>query len=84
MKTRAFLGTIEITEDDLDLLDKLLEVNGTNGSMFIYDHKLLQALRMNGYVNGNAIGWVWGTAKLSQALPRLKRTLDASINHGGG
>jgi len=72
----AFLGAMEVTEDDIDLFERLLEVNGTNGSVFIYDKNMLHSLRANGYVQMNNIGWVWGTEKLRNTLPRLKRTLD--------
>ena len=75
----AFLGNVRITEDDMDMLERLAEVNGTNGSLFIFDGEMRNSLRMQGYIQMNTIGWVWGTDRLRQAVPRLRRTFDRQV-----
>lgn len=72
----AFLGNIRVTEDDMDMLERLAEVNGNNGSLFIFDSQMRASLRAQGYIQMNSIGWVWGTDRLRNAVPRLRRTFD--------
>jgi 3-mercaptopyruvate sulfurtransferase SseA len=72
----SFIGNIQITDDDLDLLEKLLEVDGRNGSMFIFDEHLRSALKQGGHIQANNINWVWGTDRLRSILPKLKKALE--------
>lgn len=80
----GFLGNIQITEDDVDLLDRLVEADGANSTVFIHDKDLSEALRRAGYVNANNIGWVWGTNRLRNVLPKLKETLLLECQFGEG
>jgi hypothetical protein len=80
----GFLGNIQVTEDDMDLLERLAEADGVNSTVFIYDKVMSESLRRAGYVNVNNIGWVWGTNLLRQVLPRLKKTLMQECQFGEG
>lgn len=73
---RAYIGNIQITEDDLDTLERLLEVDGQNGSLYIYDEAMRKALTSQGYVKANNLGWVWGTMRLRTLLPKIKKSLE--------
>lgn len=75
----SFIGNIQITDDDLDLLEKLLTVDGKNGSMFIFDESLRTALKQAGLVCVSNIGWVYGTDRLRSILPKLKKALERKM-----
>ena len=72
---RSFIGNIQVTEEDLELFERLLEVDGQTGSVYIYDETLRKALTSQGYIKQNNLGWVWGTPRLRTLLPKLKKTL---------
>lgn len=67
----AFIGPVCLNKEDVELLEKLLEVDGENGTMFIYDAELRRALQDNGFVAVNKLGWMWGTARLKTVLPKI-------------
>ena len=71
----AYIGNIQITIDDLDLLEKLTEVDGRNGHVFIYDEALRNALIAHGYAKINEMKYVWGTSSLASLLLQLKQIL---------
>ena len=72
----AYLGNVLITEDDLDLIERLCEVDGVNGSVFIYREGMRRQLAVGGYIELNAINWAWGTPKLRARLSSLRKTFD--------
>lgn len=76
--SKIYIGNIQIVDDDIEILERLLEVDGKNGSLFIYDPRLREGLRQHGYVKANNIGWLWGTERLKSLLPKLKQSLGNS------
>lgn len=77
--TGAFIGDVQITDDDVDVLERLLDVDGVNGMMYIYDTEMCQALKRGGYVQERG-GWLWGTKRLRSLLPKLQATMDKIAN----
>jgi hypothetical protein len=71
-----FLGNLRVTPDDLDLLEKLTLMDGERGSMFVYDTEFVSALKSQGLVKMNIKGWIWGTDRLRDLLPKMRQKME--------
>lgn len=65
---------LKVTQDDMDLVERLCECDGVNGSVFIHDSSLRAKMKVQGLINMDVRGWAWATPSLRNQLARLRRS----------
>lgn len=74
-----YMGNVVVTEDEIDLINRLCEADGIKSHVFIYDSIKRMSMHVSGYIYESPHG-AWATPRLLAEWPKvLKRFADQSF-----